>query len=140
METIRRKTKKEIIDETVAFYSEDTSRRATNIELIGGISFPRCKYLTEDGRMCAVGRCLIPDGKIRNYGNDYSYEIAMCTSGQITNLEEILKPEYRGHDIGFWRDLQNFHDDNENAFWNEDGITEIGLNFVESLHLKYPDE
>lgn len=41
------KTKLEIIEETVQYYSEDVTRRASDSSGV-------CEYYTFDGRMCAV--------------------------------------------------------------------------------------
>lgn len=104
-----RKTVREIVEETAAFYtSENRAVRA------GGLyGDATCQYLTEDRRMCAVGRCLIDPSKINNYPVD-----------DINQLEELLKPEYRGHPIDFWGNLQSFHDTPAN--WNDEGLSTEG--------------
>lgn len=50
----------EIINETVAYYSEDTSRRGITYTGFGDL---KCVYITAGGQMCAVGRCLIEADK-----------------------------------------------------------------------------
>lgn len=122
------KTKLEIIDETVAYYTEDVNRRA-----ISGII---CEYLTEDGRMCAVGRCMIaPKQEFKGVcSNIYTYE-----NGEAETIEEpldnLLKKEYRGHNIDFWKDLQLLHDCNTN--WNNYGLSSTGIFLVNELKEKY---
>lgn len=48
------KTKTQIIEETANFYNSG-NRAAVETENTTNT----CEYLTKDGRMCAVGRCLI---------------------------------------------------------------------------------
>lgn len=114
-----KKTALEIIDETVAYYSEDVSRRAI------GNSITSCSYYTEDGRMCAVGRCL---QKPENFkGNLQSAHSLNAEFG----LEEIIKEEYKGHTLSFWESLQHLHDDNDH--WTETGLNEHGLRKLENI-------
>ena len=89
-------TKAEIIEDTVRFYEEDPSRRAT-------IAW-RCVYLTEDGRRCAVGRYMLPGCPAES-----------SQAGFLTLLEDYaesdaMRPEAVGHAAEFWVALQNYHD------------------------------
>lgn len=109
---MKRKTKLEIINETVEYYSADPSRRGTNGST--------CEYLTLFGQMCAVGRCMInPKGK----------EGGVTELG--TGFQLMLKKEYRGHSIDFWQDLQGFHD--SSWYWDEKGLTRRGNAALQSL-------
>lgn len=98
-------TKIEIINETIKYYR-------TNLRGIKANTLNSCQYLTEDGAMCAIGRCLINPQEAMDIGigdvHDFYDE-----SGE--NLDSMLKPEYIGHNYDFWSDLQSFHDDN--ACW-----------------------
>ena len=132
------KTKKEIILETAEFYGSDPSRRA----VVQQDGRAKCRYLTEDGRKCAVGRCLIEGGKIF-HGDSVdaqeamSAELANMPVNDITNLQDVLMPEYRGHDIYFWERLQGFHDcDNH---FTDTGLSEDGQWNLEFLLKQYPD-
>ncbi len=95
-------TKIEIIEETVAFYTEDPSRIA--------LENRRCKYLTSDGRKCAFGRCMT-DEALEEYG-EFGQIVTILEENlpEGTTLDSLLKPEYQGHDALFWRDLQSLHD------------------------------
>lgn len=119
------KTKIEIINETVKFYSEDTSRRAFTSDW--GFNEEQkgvCCYLTEDGRQCAVGRCLENSADIANGGIATVWNTAK------------FKPEYEGHDKTFWSDLQNFHD--PHIYWNDSsGLTKPGQVHLQKLLEKY---
>jgi hypothetical protein len=99
------KTKIEIIDETVAFYEADPSRRAHSLP--GG-----CTYRDfATGNKCAVGRCLTPEGiaLIEDVGGNNMNMTELRDEFDI-NFEDHLEEEYQGHPITFWEDLQNFHD------------------------------
>ena len=109
---------KEIIEETVNYYSEDVNRRANNL---GGYS-----YKTEDGRMCGVGRCFSEDADF-SYG-DY---IGKYEEAYEVNLDDHLQEQYRGKSIEFWDFIQKLHDTSK--YWDENGITLDGKMFVERL-------
>jgi len=119
------KTKKEIIDETVAYYSEDPSRRSLGKTGIG------CYYKNTQGNMCAVGRCfdwerMTPEmaAEIAGYPSFY---------GQFAQeVGSFFKPEYDGHATLFWCELQHLHDHNDN--WTGEGISYAGKLAVEFLH------
>ena len=127
------KTKREIIDETIAYYSEDVSRRA--------VKGHRCVYMNFDSphkQMCAVGRCI-----------DYTHEKATMAyksldtaSGLIREFSDnIFLPEYRGHDRQFWKDLQSFHDNKKN--WNNKanvGLSDHGEHELKRLCKKWSDK
>lgn len=116
--------KLQIIEETVKYYSEDVSRRAIKP---GG----RCEYLTSDGKMCAVGRCMI------NPGTNRDDDIGFIPSYSIIEVDQdkILKKEYRGHENEFWFDLQKLHDANSN--WIDNGLSDAGQRYVEKLKEKW---
>lgn len=105
-------TKKDIILETIEYY-EDNPVGYDNDK-------GSCCYYSKDGNICAVGRCMVnPEEVEGNFFttciNDISYE---------ENIDSLLKKEYRGHDVGFWSDLQQFHDeiirDYKNKILSED--------------------
>lgn len=115
-------TKVEIIQETVAYYSEDTQRRGLN-------SDGRCSYLTKGGQKCAVGRCLLPT-VVEKAARFWSVnELAHMLVDGI--LDNALIERYRGHSNVFWQDLQLLHDNQD--FWNAEGITKAGEEQVEVL-------
>jgi len=110
-------TKAQIINETVKYYSEDTSRRAYRGSA--------CFYFQKDsGNMCAVGRCANdPQGLD---GGKYIRNILLEMSD-----EEVFKPEYQGHTTEFWAKLQDFHDSQIN--WDEKGLISYGQERVLQL-------
>ena len=129
------KTKKEIILEIAAFYGEDPSRRA----VVKQDGRAKCRYLTEDGRKCAVGKCLIEGEKILSVGivGAISAELVDIAVGEIENLEDVLMPEYRGHDTYFWERLQEFHDCD--VHFTDTGLSKDGVHKLEFLLEQYPN-
>lgn len=107
---MRRYSKKEIIDQTVQAYKNPENRAITAY----GCEY----YVPETGNMCAVGRCLVkPRGK---ESNDI---ISAFETGNIR--QRSFKPQYRGHEVEFWTDIQVFHD--TDCFWSNKGLTEVGV-------------
>lgn len=119
------KTQQEIIDETIEYYR--THPRGMNIRE------GECMYLTPDGCMCAVGRCMSdPQDGQHKIGNRALGDVP------IDKLDLLLKSDYRGHNLDFWGDLQNFHDTPQ--YWEtEEGgeLTEYGLKKAQDLHAEY---
>ena len=116
------KTPIEIIDETVAYYSEDVSRRS-----IGKIG-DRCVYKNFEGKKCAVGRCTNSEWLDDWYKNNVS-------EPTLATVLEHLEPEYQGHSRSFWSQLQYIHDPNRN--WDEKGLSEHGVGNVNYLKRQY---
>ncbi len=110
------KTKREIIEETVAAYNYN-SRAISNMG--------HCVIQTNDGRKCAVGRCM----------TDAAALALINTTGPEHDFDEYLKPEYHGHNWKFWRDLQTLHDDP--IHWLPTGISGSGEEFVNALNKKW---
>lgn len=111
------KTKLEILEETKATYNKDNR----GVNLSGG-----CKYLSDKNTMCAVGRCMTETsldqykdyrGSVTKLNNEVAED---CPMG----IDLLLKEEYRGHEVQFWQNLQEFHDEIE--YWNETGLSELG--------------
>jgi hypothetical protein len=141
-----RKTAIEIIDETVAFYSEDVKRRAVlygaDAAKVRGYINPDgpeyinssvCMYITDDGRSCAFGRCMTsPDKTIA--GIDTLIYNKKKSDG-ISGVDDLLKEEYSGHSVNFWCALQDLHD--EKIYWDDDGLSQTGMERVEKLKEKW---
>ena len=96
-------TKTEIILETVEYYNNNPRGSDNN----------SCFYFKE-GKMCAVGRCLIlPE----SFENQNLYTIGRVFNNTSSIMDSNLKKQYRGHSIDFWKDLQSFHDNP--LYWEE---------------------
>jgi len=145
------KTKHEIIEESVAYIKENGRGAKLNTEL--GDPHQECVYHnTETGVMCLVGRCMThPQEADREVvGSIYDYTCALkddaefvnqCTDsvydeeGCLIALEEKLKPEYRGHEVSFWIDLQEFHD--ISSYWCGKEMSSHGKNFLSQIKRRW---
>lgn len=116
-------TASELIQETVDFYSADTTRRSIGSDGL-------CVYQAPNGNMCAVGRCMTAEAATENAKSSQSVD-------ELDNLDSILQPKYRGHSTGFWENLQFIHDAGGN--WNAQGITDQGKERVQYMLDKYND-
>lgn len=105
----------EIIDETVAYYSEDVSRRS--------VRYGQCLYKGPYGKRCAYARMCTDDSRFIEDRRAGWQELA------------ILKPEYYGYEDHFYEDLQGLHD--SSAYWDESGLTPEGISQVQFLKHKY---
>ena len=124
------KSKLEIIKETYEFYNLNPSQRAI------APSNNRCEYITEDGRMCAVGRCLVNPLKFDNRSiNDDVFASCINSSKFSKKVLKNFKAEYQLNDPEFWYDLQQFHDTVAN--WTTNGITVTGKLNYNDLIEKY---
>ena len=118
------KTNEEIIKETAEFY---TSKNRGYDKNTGG-----CVYRTEDNEKCALGRCISFD-QIISFASKYVSSIMDIKDefAEGETLDQYLKPEYRGHKLGFWADIQTLHD--EECNWTKEGISESGQEYVDLL-------
>ena len=117
------KTKLEIINETVEYYK--THNRGLRDF---GNANAACVYLTPEGDKCAVGRCLKSP---QEFWVGDVYEIFSDSD----TINEYLLPEYTGHHIAFWKDLQSFHDNNN--YWNGGNLTASGVGQLQKLKESY---
>lgn len=121
----------EILEETVAFYSEDIRRRAI---YTGG-----CKYRTPDGRKCAVGRCL--ENYDRRWENTTVEDIMTGKydreTAQFKKEYDLIEQGYNERDVLlFWGKIQTLHD-NE-TYWDIDGVNDLGKKYIKDVesHIK----
>ena len=117
-------TKIEIIDETIEYYK--THPRGV-LKLAKS-----CKYKTDSGAMCAVGRCFNEQADFEFYGNIITYKNKVLSNDP---LDVHLKSEYHGHGVEFWQQLQLLHDGSNYWTKTETGneLTEDGISFVNYL-------
>ena len=107
----------DFLEDTVKYYSEDTSRRAVTI----GGSY--CYYRTDDGRKCAIGRHIpdeLYDISIENKGIDDIFE-HNCISDELRELG-----------ISFLMNVQELHD--SNGYWvSGEGLSTEGEKWVDYI-------
>lgn len=128
-------TFKEALVDTLRFYGEDTSRRSHQGD--------DCFFLHEDGRRCAVGRFIRPEKESFFRGMDllhnsnieaaiHTHQLNAWVGGKrlITESEAIQEltvlNDAELQDLLF---LEILHDENQN--WDENGLTEFGMETVQ---------
>lgn len=131
-------TKEEIIKETIEWYSVP-GRRSKESSFV--TDAPACKYLSENGNMCAVGRVLIPESlqKVKELQNTADLHTMAENFGDeiqvdhfyTYSIDKLLKEEYRGHEIEFWSSLQNLHDCDHH--WTDKGLSFTGEGYVNNM-------
>ena len=104
-------TKNEILIETIRFYGEDPTRRATNAQ--GGCSYRKPPTDTMLERCCAVGRCMTPDA-LDKHEKYPGFVDSLVDTHEGSDVDNILRPEYHGHGLLFWKELQSLHDHAQN--------------------------
>jgi hypothetical protein len=114
------KTKHEIIDE-IANYYNSTNRSYDDINEV-------CKYKGPNNTECAFQRCV--ETNLSEY-EGRSSAIVM----ERHNIR--FKDGYEGHDIIFWRLIQNLHDSRRN--WNEKGLSDDGQDMVNKLKTMFDE-
>lgn len=134
------KSKREIIEETKAFYN--LTNRATG-------DYGVCHY-SINGRQCAVGRCLKPDSKVfhmtgavmnvvnklRDAMEEKFFAIEDYLREHVNPaFDSELQEEYRGHAVIFWDKIQQWHDTPGN--WSKTGLSEEGEAYYHWLIDKY---
>lgn len=132
-------TKLEILEETFNYYTEDPIGRR------GVDKGNNCVNITLDGKMCAFGRCMInPDGYIGGSCEIINYNLNILKNKDNNILykteyllDTILKEEYRGHDVLFWQQIQNWHDLRKNWDLDENTISNKGLDWYNELKKQY---
>jgi hypothetical protein len=117
---IKKLTTHQIIDETVEYYKNNP--RAIQDDF--------CEYLTDDGKMCAVGRCLT------NKSVKIAQKKFMGKDFMSLDLNIIkFKSKYQGHSVDFWYHLQFLHDAKKN--WDGNKLSEVGERQVKVLKEKF---
>lgn len=118
-------TTEEIVQETVEYYA--TNPRA----VVPHGSSTVCVYdappAAEGGPRlrCAFGRCMTDDALARGGDTLGGVDVlaARCGVG-LGYHDQLLRPEYRGHSLAFWKELQHLHDDDVN--WRGGLLTPFG--------------
>lgn len=95
----------DVLNDTVKFYSEDTSRRALNGEV--------CVYFMEgydgcDDKSCGVGRYLKPEYRTE----EFSANTDTVDLWSPPSFKKYLLDEVSDLPKAFWEDIQTFHDTN----------------------------
>ena len=101
----------DFLEDTVKYYSEDISRRA--------VKNSSCRYRTNDGRKCAIGR-FIPDDL-------YNEKIEEHCIDEIFKYK-CIPDELKELGVNFLRNIQHLHDFDSN--WDDCGLSSKGEEWV----------
>jgi hypothetical protein len=116
-------TRQELLENTIAFYSEDVTRRA--FDEGAGV----CMYHTEDGRNCAIGREL---------KSPSTFGVATDSTNEAIGATELmgeLPKRLSSMGENFLGDIQAFHDCSVN--WGMYGLTDIGKARVSTICIQH---
>ena len=100
--TIKQKMLK-ILKDTAEYYAEDPDNRRS-IDKDGN-----CNYTWGDTH-CAVGRYLKPEHQKDNWSENNSSVFQLAQFSDDYNIDQFLIEKAQGLDLGFWRNMQDFHD------------------------------
>lgn len=106
------KTKEEIVLETLQAYADPANRAVIQKD-----DRPVCLYRNTSATPpthCAVGRCMTEEALNRASNTIEAFQSLPFQIG-FTYHDELLRPEYRGHETDFWITLQKLHD--ANCYW-----------------------
>ena len=112
----------EFLDETVAFYGEDTSRRA--------LQNNQCMYRTDDGRKCAIGR-VIPD-ELYSRSLDRTGGVGIVTILESPKLSKRIPDNVKELGKYFLLSVQKLHD--RTSSWQMGkGLSESGQKYYDDI-------
>lgn len=106
------KTKEEIVLETLQTYNDPANRAVIQKD-----DRPVCLYRNDSANPpthCAVGRCMTEEA-LNRASNIVEAFYSLPPLIGSTTCDELLRPEYRGHEPDFWITLQMLHD--ANCYW-----------------------
>jgi len=129
MKTIEEQ-RKEFLDETIAFYSADTNRRATVVDKIG------CFYRSPTGNKCAIGR-YIPDDKYKTSFENLAFHFFIDTTNDETQKElwNALPEHIQALGVPFLANIQKLHD--ADKYWGINQLSEAGQVYVANIRNKF---
>ena len=128
---------KQILKETVDYYAEDPDNRRS-IDKDGN-----CNYTWGDTH-CAVGRYLKPEYQKESWEENNSSVFQLAQFSDDYDIDQFLVEEAQGLVLGFWRNMQDFHDSHScwitEEDWNKDeepiGLSRIGKDNYRTIERK----
>ncbi len=120
----------DIIKETCSYYEEDPPGRRAVIGME-----EECVYESGDGKMCSVGRCMLPEKRKLLIDQTQLRIQDVLTLLDAGHIDELLLEPYRGHPLEFWMDLQCLHDDRD--FWDKNQPGKKRKAYTAALLRKY---
>lgn len=114
---MKRLTQEEIVDHVINHFKTNPRGLADN-----GVG---CTYINDQGHRCAHSICVKDEIVEENKNGDTRY----ATAGGIINVygDEAHKPEFQGHSLLFWYDIQALHDEKRHWEKNNEGGSDLTL-------------
>jgi hypothetical protein len=88
-----------------------------------------CKYQSNAGNMCAVGRCLTEEALKDFHDHEVGTVFAITNlpaiiTDKYTSFDSMLQEKYQGIHEQVWSFMQGLHDEDEN--WDYNGLSSNG--------------
>lgn len=123
METLKQKQLR-ILTETASAYIKDT-RSITS----GG----QCVYFKEGTQGCAVGRLIADKELCKKLDAKFDENGKLNTTTSAKGVFDRLPQDVQELGVEFLTRLQGLHDDLNERYWDDLGLTEDGKVYVESI-------
>lgn len=115
----------QLLNETVAYYSENTLRRCIKADFNCFYDGANNTFTASDG--CAIGRLLTKELRAEL---DLEFKNNSVNSG-VFNIFNRLPKEVQSYGKTYLLRLQNFHDNS--IFWDDAGLSDYGITEVKYL-------
>jgi len=128
---------KQILKETIDYNAEDPDNRRS-IDKDGN-----CNYTWGDTH-CAVGRYLKPEYQKESWEENNRSVFQLAQYSDDYDIDQFLVKDVQGLDLGFWRNMQDFHDSHScwitEEDWNKDeepiGLSRVGKDNYRTIERK----
>jgi|TARA_R100001530_G_C4255259_1_gene138973 hypothetical protein len=128
---------KQILKETIDYYAEDPDNRRS-IDKDGN-----CNYTWGDTH-CAVGRYLKPEYQKESWEENNRSVFQLAQYSDDYDIDQFLVKDVQGLDLGFWRNMQDFHDSHSCWITEEDynkdeepiGLSRVGKDNYRTIERK----
>lgn len=130
---MQQKTKLEIIEE---LFDNHFVKNSNKRGVVGYDNNVQCVYYDNETRnKCAVGMCLTTNALSFIGRAQFEGDVLDLDDFLSNNLDYYMKPEYRGHGLKFWDDLQYLHDTTRH--WTNTGLSDEGQEQLAFLKKRY---
>ena len=127
----------DILKETVEYYAKDPANRRS-IDKDGN-----CNYTWGDTH-CAVGRYLKPEYQKESWEENNRSVFQLAQYSDDYDIDQFLVKDVQGLDLGFWRNMQDFHDSHSCWITEEDynkdeepiGLSRVGKDNYRTIERK----
>jgi hypothetical protein len=118
-------TKKELLQSTIDYYSEDVNRRC---EVDGDCSYsPQKAGKADISKGCAIGRFMT---KAQQKEAD-----AQAMPSVASLAKNLIPKSLRSFDVEFLKSIQHLHD--IGRFWDEKGLSAEGIERAKRIEIKF---